>query len=132
MKGAPVKGRIVDLSERSRDSGNAKDGTGTVATSSNIRTISPIKPIHEWDVDAVAMLTIDHGVVPNVACVRWTISVDDLQRGYDVSISREGWQHSLTLQGRRRPNETPEQAMRREGVVRFLNELLAASYGVPA
>lgn len=132
MKGAPVSGRIVDLSERSRDSGNAKHGTGTVPANSTSRKANQIRPIHDWDADAVTMLTIEPGAIPNVACVRLTIMVDAFQRSYEVSIAREGWRHNLVLQGRRHPGETPEQAQRREGVILFLNELLSVSYGVPA
>lgn len=125
-------GRIVDLSSLSRDSDAAMNGPGTVPKIIARRAIPTIKPIHEWDVDVVAMLTIDPGAIPNVSCVRWAFDVDSLRRSYAASVMREGWQHELILQGRFHPNETAEQAARREGVLRFLNELLAASYGVPA
>jgi hypothetical protein len=70
--------------------------------------------------------------MPAVACAHLTIDIDALRRAYEVSIVREGWQHSTIFQGKPQPNETPEQALRREGVVLFLNELLSACYGVPA
>lgn len=127
-----MAGRIVDLSERSRDSGNANHGTGTVPANVTARKANQIRPVHDWDADAVTMLTIEPGTIPNVACVRLTIMVDAFQRSYEVSIAREDWRRSLVLQGRRHPSETPEQAQRREGVLLFLNELLSASYGVPA
>lgn len=127
-----MSGRIVDLSDRSRRNGQAMNGPGVGSEIRQRRTVHTITPVHEWDVDAVVMLTIERGALPNVACVRLIITVDSLQRGYEASVVREGWQHSLTLQGRRRPDETLEQAARREGVIVFLNELLSASYGVPA
>lgn len=91
-----------------------------------------ITPVREWTVNATVMLKMDAGVVPNVTCALWTIDIDALRRSYEVSVTREGWQHSMIFQGKPGLNETQEQALRREGVILFLNELLAASYGVPA
>jgi hypothetical protein len=88
--------------------------------------------IHEWAVNATVMLKIDPGTVPNVVCALWTIDIDAVRRSYEVSVTREGWQHSTIFQGKPQPDETREQALRREGVILFLNELLSASYGVPA
>lgn len=108
-----MKARVVNLQDRKRKS-------------------STVVPIHEWDAKAAVMLSIEPGAVSNVACAHWTIDLDPYQRSYEVSVTREGWQHAMVFQGRPHPNETPEQAQRREGVIRFLNELLSASYGVPA
>lgn len=88
--------------------------------------------VHEWNVNATVMMKIDPGTVPNVVCAHWAIDIDAVRRSYEVSVTREGWQHSMIFQGKPVPDETREQALHREGVVLLLNQLLSASYGVPA
>lgn len=125
--------RLVDFTERSRRNRAANHGAGTDANLEPPRRVIPmmLPHVHEWDVDAIAMLKIDQGVVPAVASVRYAIDVDPLQRGYSVAIAREGWP-SLILHDKRHPDETPEQAAKREAILWFINEVLSASYGVPA
>jgi hypothetical protein len=87
--------------------------------------------IHEWDVDGWTTLRIERGEIPNTAEVRHTVHIDPLQRSYEFAIAREG-RPSLILMAKRHPDETPEQAIRREAILWFINEVLSASYGVPA
>lgn len=88
--------------------------------------------VHEWNVSATVMLKIDPGAIPNVACALWRIDVDALRRSYEVAVTRDDWTHSTIFQGKPQPNETREDALRREGAIILLNEILSASYGVPA
>lgn len=127
-------GRIIDLSERSRRSGKAEHAPGTEPKSNSTARLQRSAPalIHEWDADIVAMCRIERGVVPPTANVRWTVDIDPLRRSYSVAVYREGWQHNLILQSAYRPDETPEQAIRREAILWFINQMLSASYGVPA
>ena len=88
--------------------------------------------MREWTVSATVMLRTDAPDRPHVACALMTVDIDAVRRAYEVSITREGWRHSTIFQSTPAPNESREQTLRREGVLIFLNELLAASYGVPA
>lgn len=79
-----------------------------------------IAHVHYWDVDLVPTLFTESRTLPPRQCARWTIVVDNLQRRWEVTVWREGWQHSQTFQGG-------------DGsALRLLNELLSASYGIPA
>lgn len=118
-----MKARVVNIGEHVRKNGRQDCAAPRRAG---------IARVHEWNVNATVMLKIDPGTVPNVVCALWTIDIDALRRSYEVSVTREGWQHSMTFQGKPDANESREQALRREGVILFLNELLSASYGVPA
>lgn len=125
--------RIVDLAERSQRNGHAPSDDQSERVPGRRPQTAPVTlpHLHEWDVDGVSQLTIDRGVVPNVAYIREAIRVDPVQRGYSYAVAREG-QPSLVLQAKRHPGETRDQMIRREAILWFINEVLSASYGVPA
>lgn len=125
-----MAGQVVDLFERSHRHGHTNGAEHEPIPAKMLRA-PRLAHLHEWDVDGTAGMRIERGAIPNAAHVRWSIQIDSLQRGYSVAIAREGWP-PLVLHAKRHPGETAEQAMSREGVLRFLNEALSASYGVPA
>lgn len=105
-------GRVIPLTQRAeRRERPGENGHRTLE----------YRPVHGWDVNAVVALSIDETFPPTTACTRWLIRVDPLRRTWEVIVMREGWQHSATFQG--------DDAA---SALRLLNELLSASYGVPA
>lgn len=118
-----MKGRVVNLDEHVRKHGRQDNPAPRRAGSG---------PAHEWTVSATVILKSELDVVPNVACAIWTVDIDAVRCAYEVSVAREGWRHSVIFQGKPDVDETREQTLHREGVILFLNELLSASYGVPA
>lgn len=105
-------GRLVDLAERSH----------VLAQNGNGRTPDVIHPhLRRWHVEAASYLASGDYALPVTANVRWTIVTEPLSRTWCVVIEREGWTHSVTLRGGEKTSG-----------LEVLNELLAASFGVPA
>lgn len=121
-------GRLVDLSARTASVPSAQAAPRPLPCPAP----RPAKPIHEWDVAASAMLTIDRGAVPNVACVRYVVLIDPERRAVEVTIRREDWDFPFLIRMEPEPGESAERRTRREAVLSFLNEILSVSYGVPA
>jgi hypothetical protein len=117
--------RVIVLSDRVSPNGHCRVERGDTQAGEQ-------EWLRDWDADIVATLSIEYGGAPARTSVRWVVDVDRLRRRYAVSVYREGWQHAMTLQAGYAPDETEAQAMRREGQLRLLNELLSASFGVPA
>ncbi len=99
------------------------------------RPIVPVRPpllVHDWSVREVRMLTIDRGEVPNVAWVRTGVDLDPLHGCLETRVMRDGLDYPLVLTLRYTPGESAETRIGREAVMRYLNAVYSAAYGVPA
>lgn len=106
-------GRLLSLAERTSVlEKNGHSGKAQPAASHRVG---------RWDVDAVNYFASDDYRLPTTVVVRWSIHVDPVGRRFEVAVMREGWTHSFTLRGGEKTS-----------ALEFLNEVLAASFGVPA
>lgn len=91
----------------------------------------PLPHVYEWQ--QVAMLALRDPDDPRLhTAIKLAIRIRPEDRLYEVGVAREGWDYVVVLQDHACPGESEAHALVREGVLRFLNELLAAAYGVPA
>lgn len=130
-----MKGRIVDLVEHSRRQGPGSNGhapNGHAMLDDHGRPLTmPAAPPLPWDTHALSLVTVTGGRVPATAIVRYAVWTDPLAGRWEITITREGW-HPVILQGGFRPGQTPEQQARTRAQLDLINEVLAASLGVPA
>lgn len=91
----------------------------------------PLPHVHAWR--QVGMLVLRDPDEPRLhACIHLVLHLRPEDRLYEIGVYREGWDYATVFQAQAHPEETHDQAERREGGLRLLNELLAAAYGVPA
>lgn len=88
-----------------------------------------------WDVYLATTICSEGPPEPMMdrdAVVSWEFRTDRYARSYAVRVYRDDSDVCWEFRGQYRPTDTEAQRARHDAIFRFVSELCAASYGIPA